>query len=47
MDGADHLIRALDKAAKDGRTVPASANGVANLLAANIIALPAMSGSKT
>jgi hypothetical protein len=43
MDGADRLIRALGDAAADGRTVPASATGVASLLAANVIALSAES----
>jgi hypothetical protein len=43
MDGADRLIRALGDAAADGRAVPTSATSIANLLAANVIELPAES----
>lgn len=41
MNGAARLVREIDAAALDGSTVAASADGVANLLAANVIALPA------
>lgn len=39
MKGADHLIGTLHEAAADGSTVSAPADGIASLMAANVIAV--------